>query len=183
MKKTIYQSVISSMGMKGIIGDGISGKLGHCSMISRSPIEPGGDWIVKKIITPFLYVSEWIVFFYVFLVVSLFNLMYLSNMLFVDMPWEERMTLSSSLSKSILMVVGVGIICFCYIHFLKGYSLYKTIRKLIWGILFVLNVLFCMLWFGMSYSFDLSNGERIILLSAIVVSGGLAFKVIREFRK
>ncbi len=137
---------------------------------------------MKKFITPLLYVSEWFVFFYVFLMVSLFNLMYLSNMLFVDMPWEEQTTLSTSMSKSILMVVGVGIICFCYIHFLNGYSVYKTIRELIWGILFGLNILSCTLWFGISYSFEMSDGERLILLVAILVSCGLTLKVMKEFR-
>lgn len=60
--------------------------------------------------------------------------------------------------------------------------MYKKVREVMWGMLFGINIVSCMLWFGLSYSFDLSDGERLILLAAIVVSGGLTFKVKKEIQ-
>ncbi|UTE78367.1 hypothetical protein [Rossellomorea sp. KS-H15a] len=60
--------------------------------------------------------------------------------------------------------------------------MYKKVREVMWGMLFGINIVSCMLWFGLGYSFELSNGERLILLAAILVSGGLVFKVKKEFQ-
>lgn len=129
-----------------------------------------------------VYVSEWILFLYAFFFVSAFNLVYVGNMIFIDMPWEESITLTSSFSKSLLIIIGAGIICFIYIKYQIGNKAYKIIKLVIWGILLGLNTLSSILWLCISVDFGLSNDDRIILILSILVSLIVTIQIIYTFR-
>ncbi|MBP3951639.1 hypothetical protein [Bacillus suaedae] len=129
---------------------------------------------------PIIYAGEWILFLYVFLFVTVFNMAYYANTLLIDLPWEEPIVLP--IVNSSLAVVGTGIVCFLYIKFLTGNRLYKKCKEVIWGLLFGANLVSCILWVVLSYPVGLSNSERTLLLIAIVVSSVLTIQVIRKFR-
>ncbi|MFS0824595.1 hypothetical protein [Bacillus sp. 1P02SD] len=136
--------------------------------------------MLKKSIFPLVYLGEWFLLYYVLIFVFIFNMTYLANMVFIDMPWDEPNTLP--FLKSLLIILGIGIICFLYIKYLTGRSTYKKIKEVIWGILFGANTLSCILWLGLSFSFELPNVDRILLLIVIFVSAFLTVQVIKKFR-
>lgn len=126
-----------------------------------------------------IYVGEWVVFFYFLLCVVVFNMIYFTNIILVDMPWEERITLA--FIKLLVIILGLGIGCFLYIKYLTGNSTYRMIKEVIWGMLFGANTLSCILWLRLSYPFDLSNNDRILLILAIIVCAILTVQVIIKF--
>lgn len=128
-----------------------------------------------------IYVCEWILLLYVLIFVFVFNMTYFVNMIFIDMPWEEPIRLP--FIKSLLYVLGIGIICFFYIKYLIGSRTYKKIKEVIWGTLFGVNTLSGILWFYLSYSFSISNVHRNLLITVILVSAILTVQVIKKYRK
>lgn len=135
---------------------------------------------MKKIVRPTIYVGEWVLFLYVFLFISIFNMAYYANILLIDMPWEEPINLP--FLESLLFILGIGVVCFLYIKYLIGNTLYKKIKEVIWGFLFGANLLSCVLWLCLSFPFGLSNTEQILVTITIVVSASLTFQVIKKYR-
>lgn len=150
-------------------------------MIKNVFINKGEEKMGKKIILPFVYAGEWVWFYYVLILVSIFNLTYFSNIIFIDMPWEEPMTVTSSLIKTLLIVSGISIACFLYVKFLTGHRVYKKIKATIWGFLFASNALLSMLWFCVSFGLDWSIHTQIILLASIVASVFLTTQVYTKY--
>lgn len=136
--------------------------------------------MMKKFLLPIIYVAEWILFFYVLLCVFVFNMINLSSIIYTDMPWEEPITLTSSFIKSALIIVGIGLVCFFYIRYLTGNSAYKRFKEVIWGILFGLNSLSCVISLSIIYRFDLINDEALLLLIVTLVSIALTMQIIMK---
>ena len=126
--------------------------------------------IMRKILIPIVYVAEWIFFFYIFLLIATFNLMNFTNVIAVDMPWEEPITLTSSFSTSLMIVLGVGLSCAVYLHFLIGSKVYKSLKRTIWGILFSFNAFSCIVCTGIVYQFDLFHADALLLIIAAFMS-------------
>lgn len=136
--------------------------------------------MMKKFLLPIIYVAEWILFFYVLLCVFVFNMINLSSIIYTDMTWEEPITLTSSFIKSALIIVGIGLVCFFYIRYLTGNSAYKRFKEVIWGILFGLNSLSCVISLSIIYRFDLINDEALLLLIVTLVSIALTMQIIMK---
>lgn len=123
---------------------------------------------MKKLILPVIYVAEWVLFFYVLLFIFTFNLIYFANIIYIDMPWEEPITLTSSFINSLLVVLGVGLVCFFYIRYLPGNRAYKKFKAVIWGFLFGLNSLSCVILMIVVYRLDLYVDGVLLLIVALV---------------
>lgn len=136
--------------------------------------------MMKKFLLPIIYVAEWILFFYVLLCVFVYNMINLSSIIYTDMTWEEPITLTSSFIKSALIIVGIGLVCFFYIRYLTGNSAYKRFKEVIWGILFGLNSLSCVISLSIIYRFDLINDEALLLLIVTLVSIALTMQIIMK---
>lgn len=136
----------------------------------------------KKIAVPMIYVAEWILFFCVFLSVLIFNVMNLMNIITVDMSWEEPVTLTSSLPSALLIVLGVGFVCSMYIRFLigNGNSTYKRFKKIVWGSLFGLNGISCLLYLLTFYGFKLTSVDSFLVLFIAIISIALTIQVIKK---
>lgn len=134
--------------------------------------------LLKKLVVPIVYVAEWILFFYVFLCIVSFNLINLTNFITVDMAWEEPITLTSSFATSLMIVLGIGLICFFYINFMIGNRVYKRFKEVVWGILFGLNALCCAIYGGIFYGVDIIHGDGILLLTTALVSILLTMQII-----
>ena len=109
----------------------------------------------RKILIPIVYIVEWTFFFYMFLLIASFNLVNFTNVIAVDMPWEEPITLTSSFVTSLIIVLGVGLLCAVYLQFLVGSRVYKRLKRTIWGILFGFNAISCIVCTSIVYKFDL----------------------------
>lgn len=136
---------------------------------------------LKKILIPMIYVVEWVLFLYVLICVFTFNMIHFGNIIYVDMPWEEPMTLPSSFTKSLLIILGIGVVCFFYIKYLFGNGAYKRFKLVIWGILFAVNALGSGLCLSMIYGFNLNTTEAILLLIVTLVSAALTIQSVMKY--
>ncbi len=136
---------------------------------------------LRKVIFPLIYVGEWVLFFCVLLFFFIFNMINLFNLIYVDMPWEEPISLTSSFEKPLFIVLGIGLIIYFYIRYLTGNRVYKLIREVIWGILFGLNSFSCMLWL-IYYGSNLSKDDRILLLLITLFCIILTIQITLKFR-
>ena len=134
--------------------------------------------LLKKLIVPIVYVAEWILFLFVFLCIVTFNMINLTNVITVDMAWEEPIPLTSSFATSLMTVLGIGLICFLYINFLIGSRAYKRFKEIVWGILFGLNALCCAIYGGIFYGVNIIHGDGILLLTTALVSVLLTMQII-----
>lgn len=134
----------------------------------------------KKIIVPILYVAEWICFFYVAISILVLNLGNFTNIVAVDMPFEEPITLTSSFVSSLSLVIAVALICFFYIKYLIGSKAYQEFKRVVWGILFGLNTISCVIYGSMVYGFDIFHANGILLSITALLSGLLTFQIITK---
>lgn len=137
---------------------------------------------MRKIFYPVIYVGEWILFFAVLLFFFLFNLMNLFNLIYIDMPWEEPITLTSSYMKSLLLVVGAGIVIYLYIRYLNSSKVYNMLRQILWGVLFGLNTLSSIFWLFISFASKMSVDDRILRLIISLICITLTIQIILLFR-
>lgn len=151
--------------------------------IVQNANKTAGDKMTKKLIFPLFYIAEWVFFLYVLLFILIFNLFNYVNFLLVDMLWEERVPLTSSTTKSLLIILVIGLVCFIYIRYLAGHRVYRKFKAAIWGIVFSINSLSCISLFiiSMNFGFDLYEGERMILLVAACISMVLTVQVIMKY--
>lgn len=136
--------------------------------------------VLKKFIVPMVYVAEWVLFFYVFLCIVAFNIVNFANIIAVDMAWEEPITFTASFVTSLIVVLGIGLICFCYIKFLTGNRAYKRFKEVVWGILFGLNTVSCVICGSIIYGFNFIHADGILLLITAFVSAFLTIQIIMK---
>lgn len=136
---------------------------------------------MRKIIFPLFYVCEWVLFFCVLVFLFIFNLTNIFNLIYIDMPWEEQISLTSSFMKPLLWVLGMGLIIYFYIRYLIGNRIYKIIKLVIWTLLFGLNSFICMLWLSVNDT-NLYKNDRILLLLIILFSIIFTIQTILKFR-
>lgn len=120
-------------------------------------------------------------FFCVLVFLFIFNLTNIFNLIYIDMPWEEQISLTSSFMKPLLWVLGMGLIIYFYIRYLIGNRIYKIIKLVIWTLLFGLNSFICMLWLSVNDT-NLYKNDRILLLLIILFSIILTIQTILKFR-
>lgn len=131
---------------------------------------------MKKLIVPIFYIGEWILFCCILLMILAFNIMNMVNIIYVDTPGEVPLAATTSTTtfiQFVLLVLGLGFVCFLYIKYFAGDGLYKRFKAFAWGILYVLNLIACLgylvIWYGF-VGFDLRNTELVFLLCVIFVS-------------
>ena len=136
---------------------------------------------MKKLIFPLIFIGEWILFFYVFLLVLVFHIISFVNFVYVDTSEEKPITITvSTLSfiQTVLLVVGLCVVCFLYTKYFAGNGFYKRFKASAWGILFTLNSIGCLGYFLMWYGFDLHNTELILLLFTTIASVFLTIHIL-----
>ncbi|AHN24018.1 hypothetical protein [Lysinibacillus varians] len=136
--------------------------------------------VVKKLVVPIVYVAEWIFFLYVLLCIVVFNLVNLTNVIAVDMAWEEPINFTASFINSMIVVLGIGLICFFYIKFLAGSRAYKRFKEVVWGVLFGINTVSCVICGSIVYGFNFIHADGIILLTTAFISALLTMQIIMK---
>lgn len=148
-----------------------------------------GGTMLKKFVLPIVWISEWILFFTVILLVLTFNMTNFTNVLFVDLAWEEPITITTSTAsffQLVLLVIIVSFVCFMYTNYFTGTGIYKRFKAYAWGILFALNGLACfsylLMWYDIS-QFNLRNTELNLLLLVLLASVLLTIQIITRSGK
>ncbi|TKI53165.1 hypothetical protein FC756_25390 [Lysinibacillus mangiferihumi] len=136
--------------------------------------------VLKKLVIPMVYVAEWILFFYVFLCIVAFNMVNFTNVIAIDMAWEEPINFTASFVNSLIVVLGMGLICFFYIKFLAGSRAYKRFKEVVWGVLFAINTVSCVICGSIVYGFNFIHVDGILLLITAFVSALLTMQIIMK---
>lgn len=111
------------------------------------------------------------------------NIISLFNLIYIDMPWEEPFSLTSSFEKSLFIVLGMALIIFLYIRYLTGNRLYKIVKEVVWGVLLGLNTFSCLLWLIVSDIPHLTKGDQVLFLLIPLLSILLTIQIILKLRK
>ncbi|MFJ5770099.1 hypothetical protein [Psychrobacillus sp. NPDC093180] len=138
---------------------------------------------MRKIIFPIIYVCEWVLYLFALLFVFIYNIISLFNLIYIDMPWEEPFSLTSSFEKSLLIVLGMALIIFLYIRYLTGNRLYKIVKEVVWGVLLGLNTFSCLLWLIVSDIPNLTKGDQVLFMLVPLFSLILTIQIIVKLRK
>ncbi|WP_312506070.1 hypothetical protein [Lysinibacillus sp.] len=128
-----------------------------------------------------LAIGEGIFFFYVLICLLVLNMIHFGNILFVDMPYEEPMTVTSSSSTAFLFLFGLGGVCFLYIRYFLGRSGYRRLKIVLWGSLFAFNTFGSGFSLLMSYGLMLNHRKAIYLKLATVMSLVLTIQAIMKY--
>ncbi|MCA0970198.1 hypothetical protein LCM20_06335 [Halobacillus litoralis] len=136
---------------------------------------------MRRIWMPFYITGEWLLLGLVLLTVLFIQAMYMANVVLIDMPWEETITLSDSALKTFLGFIGVGGLLFVYIHYLAGGRMYRLIKEWAWGFVIVINFFGSALW--LTLSLISGNGDMIALISSTVISLILGVQLALRYNK
>lgn len=129
----------------------------------------------------FMITAEWLLFLYVFICLLSFNLIHLGNLLYVDMPHEEPMTVTTSFAHTSLFIIGIGVVCFLYMKYLWGSSAYKKSKALIWGSLFTCHALASCFYLFMRYGLLWNQHEAMELLLSTLISFILSIQAVMKY--
>ena len=128
-----------------------------------------------------LAIGEGIIFFYVLICLLVLNMIHFGNILFVDMPYEEPMTVTSSSPTAFLLLFGLGSVCFLYIRYFMGRSVYRRWKVVLWGSLFAFNTLGSGFSLLMSYGLMLDHRQAVYLLLATLISMVLTIQAVMKY--
>lgn len=135
---------------------------------------------------PILIIGEWIVYFYVILLVFGFHLINVANVIYVDTAREEPILITTSISSFVqagLLVLGVTVVCFLYIQYFIGKGRYRRIKVSAWGLLFAFNLIvsfgYLLVWYGF-HGVDVRNTDFILLVLIIFISLALTIQMMRK---
>jgi len=129
----------------------------------------------------FMITAEWLLFLYVFICLLSFNIIHLGNLLYVDMPHEEPMIVTTSFAHTSLFIIGIGVVCFLYMKYLWGSSAYKKSKALIWGSLFTCHALASCFYLFMRYGLIGNQHEAMELLLSTLISFILSIQAVMKY--
>ncbi|MCM0622916.1 hypothetical protein M5J14_00090 [Lysinibacillus sp. OL1_EC] len=129
----------------------------------------------------FMITAEWLLFLYVVICLLSFNIIHLGNLLYVDMPHEEAMTVTTSFAQTSLFIIGIGAVCFYYMKYLRGSNAYKRSKAVIWGCLFTCHALASCFYLFMRYGLIWNRHEAMELLLSTVISFILTIQAVMKY--
>ncbi|MFB2518722.1 hypothetical protein [Lysinibacillus sp. OTC-L20] len=110
-----------------------------------------------------------------------FNIIHLGNLLYVDMPHEEPMIVTTSFAHTSLFIIGIGVVCFLYMKYLWGSSAYKKSKAVIWGSLFTCHALTSGFYLLMRYGLIWNQHEAMELLLSTIISFVLTIQAVMKY--
>lgn len=129
----------------------------------------------------FMIIAEWLLFLYVLICLLSFNIIHLGNLLYVDMPHEEAMAVTTSFAQTSLFIIGIGVVCFLYMKYLWGSNAYKKSKAVIWGSLFACHALASGFYLFMRYGLLWNQHEAMELLLSTVISFVLTIQAVMKY--
>lgn len=105
---------------------------------------------MRKLVLPMLFAGEWILFAYVLLLILLLQAISMANVVLIDMPWEEAITLTDSLMKTSSLFLLSGCVLYFYFHYLQGNRTYRLLKIWAFGFLIIMNLFGSLLWLILS---------------------------------
>lgn len=131
--------------------------------------------LIQKI---FVHLTEWILFFSILLIMAMLNLILLVNIITVDMPWEEPVSLTSSFATTLTIVIAISFIIYLSIK----YSNATRYRERFLAFLFGFNSLGCVLCLSTAYRSNLFHPDAILLLIIALISTALSIQIYLKYK-
>lgn len=128
-----------------------------------------------------MIIAEWLFFLYVFICLLSFNIIHLGNLLYVDMPHEEPMIVTTPFVQTSLFIIGIGVVCFYYMKYLRGSNAYKRSKAVIWGSLFACHALASGFYLFMRFGLLWNQHEAMELLLSTVISFVLTIQAVMKY--
>ena len=129
----------------------------------------------------FMIIAEWLFFLYVFICLLSFNIIHLGNLLYVDMPHEEPMIVTTPFVQTSLFIIGIGVVCFYYMKYLRGSNAYKRSKAVIWGSLFACHALASGFYLFLRFGLIWNQYEAKVLLLSTLISLVLTIQAVMKY--
>jgi hypothetical protein len=138
--------------------------------------------MAKKIILPFVYIAEWVLFFSILILSYVYHMAYLSN--FVSLIGNPNKPTVIPIKEPLYITISLGIFFFIYLKFLIGSKTYREIKMITWGVVFGTTTLLSSIWLVLNFikygnnlwTNQLVLGATIFINLALTVLAVLMFK-------
>lgn len=138
--------------------------------------------MAKKIILPFVYIAEWVLFFSILILSYVYHMAFLSN--FVSLIGNPSKPTVIPVKEPLSITISLGIFFFIYLKFLIGSKTYREIKMITWGVVFGTTTLLSSIWLVLNFikygnnlwTNQLVLGATIFINLALTVLAVLMFK-------
>ena len=135
--------------------------------------------LLKKMVVS---LTEWIVFFSILFILFILNLIFLVNIITVDMPWEERVPLGSSFATSLSIVIVISFLIYQLIKRSNSTFTYKQFKGKFLAFSFVLNSINCVLCLSTAYRSNLFHQDVFLLLIIALISVAFSIQIFMKHK-
>ena len=126
--------------------------------------------------------AEWIVFFSILFILFILNLIFLVNIITVDMPWEEPVSLGSSFATSLSIVIVISFLLYLSIKFSNSTFTFRRFKGKFLAFSFVLNSINCVLCLSTSYRSNLLHQDAFLLLIIALISAAFSIQIFKKHK-
>ena len=135
--------------------------------------------LLKKMVVS---LTEWIVFFSILFILFILNLIFLVNIITVDMPWEEPVPLGSSFATSLSIVMAISLIIYLSIKFSNVTRYRERYLAFLLAFSFVLHSINCVLCLSTAYRSNLFHQDAILLIIITLFSTAFSIQIFMKHK-
>ena len=135
--------------------------------------------LLKKMVVS---LAEWIVFFSILFILFILNLIFLVNIITIDMPWEKPVPLGSSFATSLSIVIVISFLIYLSIKFSESTFTFKRFKGKFLAFSFILNSINCVLCLGTSYRSNLFHQDAFLLLIIALISAAFSIQIFMKHK-
>ena len=135
--------------------------------------------LLKKMIVS---LTEWTIFFSILFILFILNLIFLVNIITVDMPWEEPVPLGSSFTTSLSIVIVISFIIYLLINFSNSTFTFKQFKGKFLAFSFVLHSINCVLCLSTAYRSNLFHQDAILLIIITLFSTAFSIQIFMKHK-
>jgi hypothetical protein len=139
--------------------------------------------MAKKIILPFVYIAEWVLFFSILILSYVYHMSHLSN--FVSLIGNPDVPTVLPAKEPLFITIFLGVFFFIYLKFLIGSKTYREFKQVTWGVVFGTTALLSLIWLVWNFIKFGDNllSNQIVLVATISVNLALTIQTIIMFKR
>jgi hypothetical protein len=139
--------------------------------------------MAKKIILPFVYIAEWVLFFGILILSYVYHMAHLSN--FVSLIGNPNKPTVIPIEEPLFITIFLGVFFFIYLKFLTGRKIYREIKLVTWGVVFGTTTLLSSIWLILNFIKFGDNllSNQFVLAATISINLPLTVQTILMFKR